>query len=212
MVRTQPRSTPAPLWPQAQRRAEGSKDAACQPVHCAGRSRWLTDDRCGARAPERKVRTPSGSMPRKRRGGAGRKPGAMESVTENKPPTIFSKEKPRVRVKRRGKSPPPAARAAGHDKPHAVQDKTGKTGRRPAPRKRGNSRVLVALPRERSGTRKCSERNDHPNPRATAEGQNSAYRPPQGRRSRKRGRLRFWKPSSISSSASLSRSGRGRRR
>ena len=34
-----------------------------------------------------------------------------------------------VRVKRRGKSPPPGAQAPGHDKPHAVQDKTGNTGR-----------------------------------------------------------------------------------
>ena len=30
-----------------------------------------------------------------------------------------------ARVKRRGKSPPPGAQAPGHDKPHAVQDKTG---------------------------------------------------------------------------------------
>jgi len=35
---------------------------------------------------QRKVRTPQGSMPCRMRGGAGRKSGAMESVTENKPP------------------------------------------------------------------------------------------------------------------------------
>ena len=37
----------------------------------------------------------------------------------------FSKERPRVRVKRRGKSPPPAQQCAGHEKPSAVQDITG---------------------------------------------------------------------------------------
>jgi hypothetical protein len=35
---------------------------------------------------QRKVRTPPGSMPRRKRGGVGRKPGATESVAENKPP------------------------------------------------------------------------------------------------------------------------------
>ena len=36
---------------------------------------------------QRKVRTPTGSMPRRMRGGVRPKSGAMESVTENKPPT-----------------------------------------------------------------------------------------------------------------------------
>jgi hypothetical protein len=34
-----------------------------------------------------------------------------------------------VRVKRRGKSPPPAERSTGHEKPHAVQGRTGDAGR-----------------------------------------------------------------------------------
>jgi len=77
---------------------------------------------------QRKVRTPPGSMPRKMRGGGGPKPGAMESVTENKPPAAQAA----ARMKRRGKSPPPGAQAPGHDKPHAVQDKTGSRAACPA--------------------------------------------------------------------------------
>ena len=98
---------------------------------------------CEARA-ERKVRTPQGSMPRRTRGRPMRKPRSTDSVTENKPPSGASL---RVRVKRRGKSPPPRAQARGHEKPHAVQDGTGGTGP-PArsPRKRGTFRVLVAVP------------------------------------------------------------------
>ena len=34
-----------------------------------------------------------------------------------------------VRVKRRGKSPPPAGQPAGQDKPHVVQDRTGNAWR-----------------------------------------------------------------------------------
>ena len=56
----------------------------------------------------------------------------------------FSQEMPRVRVKRRGKSPPPAQQCAGHEKPSAVQDKTG--GRVSARFTKVDSlRVLVAL-------------------------------------------------------------------
>ena len=76
---------------------------------------------CEARA-ERKVRTPKGSMPRRTRGRPMRKPRSTDSVTENKPPSGASR---RVRVKRRGKSPPPQAQARGHEKPHVVQDRTG---------------------------------------------------------------------------------------
>ena len=98
---------------------------------------------CEARA-ERKVRTPQGSMPRRTRGRPARKPRPTDSVTENRPPTGASR---RVRVKRRGKSPPPRAQARGHEKPHAVQDRTGGIGS-PArsPRKRRTFRVLVAVP------------------------------------------------------------------
>ncbi|MEN9468669.1 MAG: hypothetical protein RL630_402 [Verrucomicrobiota bacterium] len=105
-----------------------------------GRSLCLSRE---ARA-ERKVRTPQGSMPRRTRGRPMRKPRSTDSVTENRPPTGASR---RVRVKRRGKSPPPRAQARGHEKPHAVQDRTGGTGS-PArsPRKRGAFRVLVAVP------------------------------------------------------------------
>ena len=45
-------------------------------------------------------------------------------------------------MKRRGKSPPPRAQARGHEKPHAVQDRTGGSGRLPAPRKRGTFNPL----------------------------------------------------------------------
>ena len=43
---------------------------------------------------ERKVRTPSGSMPRRRRGGAGPKLRVTESVTENIPPGGFQWKQP----------------------------------------------------------------------------------------------------------------------
>ena len=66
-------------------------------------------------------------------------------------------------MKRRGKSPPPGARAPGHDKPHAVQDKTGGMGRLPVRRKPDSSRVIVApAPRKRRGDPlRRVERNDH---------------------------------------------------
>ena len=51
---------------------------------------------------------------------------------------------PVVRVKRRGKSPPPGAQAPGHEKPHAVQDRTGKPGRLTREASASPSRVLVA--------------------------------------------------------------------
>ena len=52
-----------------------------------------------------------------------------------------------VRVKRRGKSPPPGAQAPGHDKPHVVQGRTGSAGS-PGPlsaQAGGRFRVLAAL-------------------------------------------------------------------
>ena len=58
-----------------------------------------------------------------------RKGWVTESVTENRPPVVSARMRIRqrlwVRVKRRGKSPPPGGQPAGHEKPHVVQDKTG---------------------------------------------------------------------------------------
>lgn len=56
----------------------------------------------------------------------------------------MSRRDEEVRVKRRGKSPPPQARARGHDKPRAVQDKTGGSGRLPGFLKETDLRVIVA--------------------------------------------------------------------
>jgi len=120
----------------------------------------VADDRWApSKSAQRKVRTPPGSMPRKTRGRSGLKSGAKESVTENQTAGRFLP----VRVKRRGKSPPPGEQSPGHEKPHAVQDKTGSQrclarlpqgGQLP-----GNSRISV-----RSRTRRpplAGERNDH---------------------------------------------------
>ena len=120
-------------------RTGADSDIGCQTI-AAGRF----EKSCS----ERKVRTPTGSMPRRMRGRARRKPRPTESVTENKPPAATARSS-RVRVKRRGKSPPPGAQVPGHEKPHAVQDKTGSGP--PSPRRfrsaqlPGNSRT----PRER---------------------------------------------------------------
>ena len=60
----------------------------------------------------------------------------------------------RARVKRRGKSPPPRAQVRGHEKPHAVQDRTGGIGlpaRSPARKRRGILRVIVAARKSRTG-------------------------------------------------------------
>ena len=67
----------------------------------------------------------------------------------------------RVRVKRRGKSPPPGAQAPGHEKPHAVQDKTGSRAAWPvraSGQLPGNSRIL---PQRAGVSRERRERNDH---------------------------------------------------
>ena len=66
----------------------------------------------------------------KTRGGLGRKFRSMESVTENRPPRR-ARSGVAVRVKRRGKSPPPGGQPPGHDKPHAVQGQTETPGRLP---------------------------------------------------------------------------------
>ncbi len=150
-------------------------------------------------------------MPRKTRGHPWRKPRATESVTENKPPWECGirngewgvKNGPRAgsfrtprsafrtstaRVKRRGKSPPPGAQAPGHEKPHAVQDRTGRWAACPPwrnPKLPGNSRIRRSYG---PGTpRKRREINDHPR-------QNSAYRhPPTGALSERKAPLLFLK-------------------
>src|SRR3954470_16351979 len=111
----------------------------------------------------RKVRTPPGTMPCRRRGHRGRKPVVTESVTENKPPASLA-TRPRVRVKRRGKSPPPGMQMPGHEKPHGVQDKTGGAGCLARSALRDRFRVLVAsaFRKGRGAPLRRSERNDHP--------------------------------------------------
>ena len=54
-----------------------------------------------------------------------------------------------VRVKRRGKSPPPGGQPPGHDKPHAVQGQTGTPGCLP-----GAGRKTGARPGYRSQARR----------------------------------------------------------
>ena len=105
-------------------------------------------------------------MPHRTCGGRWRKLAATESVTENKPPGATS-----VRVKRRGKSSPPGAQAPGHDKPHAVQDKTGSwVACRILPGNSRTGRKTGSLLRER-------EINGHPACGNTGR-QNSAYSRP----------------------------------
>ena len=79
------------------------------------------------------------------RGDGRRKSAVTDSVTENIPSPVA---RPVVRVKRRGKSPPPGAQATGHDKPRVVQDRTEDTRRLRPLRKERNPRVIVA-PRSR---------------------------------------------------------------
>ena len=75
-----------------------------------------------------------------------RKREATESVTENKPPRFGE-----VEGKRRGKSPPPVAQATGHDKPLAVQDKTGSQPPGSFRASGADFRVLVAAQQGCSG-------------------------------------------------------------
>ena len=99
----------------------------------------------------------------KARGGPGRKFRSMESVTENKPPWR-ARTGVAVRVKRRGKSPPPGGQPPGHDKPHAVQGQTGTPGRLPGRGAiRGPSRVSVACASRDAARweRSRREMNDH---------------------------------------------------
>ena len=116
----------------------------------------------------------------KRAGASGPSRARRKVSQKTNRPWPSRKMQPRVSVKRRSKSPPPGAQAPGHDKPHAVQDITGSAGRLPAARERGSFRVLVAsaLREGRGGPLRRAERNDHHPARATAPGQNSAYRQP----------------------------------
>ena len=109
--------------------------------HRCSLSRRMADGRWRENR-QRKVRTPQGSMPCRTRGRRRRKPGATESVTENKPPVRFARNG-LARVKRRGKSSPPGAQATGHEKPHAVQDRT-ESGPPARHSKERGSRVVVA--------------------------------------------------------------------
>ena len=75
-------------------------------------------------------------------------------------------------MKRRGKSPPPVEQSAGHDKPHAVQGRTGSMSRLTRLRASGGSfRVLAAF--RASGTRRASGVRE-----MIVQRQNSAYRHP----------------------------------
>jgi hypothetical protein len=119
-------------------------------------------------------------------GRAGRKFFATESVTENIP-LLSSSTSARIarsfgideaRLKRRGKSPPPLAKARGHDKPHAVQDRTGGRGRLPNLAKASLSLRVIVAARELLGTKMCrSKINDRNSQSACAIGgaQNPAY-------------------------------------
>ncbi len=97
------------------------------------------------------------------RGGSGRKSRLMESVTENRPPRC-ARTGVAVRVKRRGKSPPPGGQPPGHDKPHAVQGQTETPGRLPG--RGGNSGARLGYrsharhPTPPAGETR-SEMNDH---------------------------------------------------
>ncbi len=117
--------------------------------------RWRAVAPAPTRTQERKVRTPQGSTPCES-GGALNESSLRRKVSQKIDRFIISPSDERslravmreVRVKRRGKSPPPCAKAKGHDKPCAVQDKTGGTGRLPGLAMRvqppGNSRSLKA--------------------------------------------------------------------
>ena len=131
-------------------------------------------------------------MPRRMRGGAGPKSRVTESVTENRPPFDRRKIGRGVRVKRRGKSPPPGAQAPGHEKPHAVQDITGSTGRLTRPASAGQLPGISRPLREQGASRKRRERNDHPIRGQPRRDKIRLIATHLGRRPRRRGRLRLF--------------------
>ncbi len=81
-------------------------------------------------------------------------------------------------MKRRGKSPPPRAQARGHEKPHAVQDRTGGIGSpaQHAAQAATPSGYWSQSARTPLRRKAWSETNDRPgNRRKPAAGQNPAY-------------------------------------
>ena len=96
---------------------------------CAGRLRPPPSPSAFGRAAGRKVRAPQSMTPGNPRAPARAESGEArtESATENIPPAPVKARGPRrprgarVRVKRRGKSPPPARQRAGHGKPRQEQ-------------------------------------------------------------------------------------------
>lgn len=120
---------------------------------------------------QRKVRTPRGSTPRASAGPAGASP----------PPRIVSQKiyRPprRLRLKRRGKSPPRGERSPRQDKPRAVQDRTGMTARPGRSARAGHIPGISRIPRKRGVARKRSERNGRPVASATDRIRLTATRP-----------------------------------
>jgi len=100
----------------------------------------------------RKVRTPKGAMPRNRDFDRGYTREATprgvptDSATENKPPGRILTDPVVARVKRWGKSPPPAAQATGHGKPHRVQGQIGDLRSGPLPGRSRSNPASVQVP------------------------------------------------------------------
>ena len=72
------------------------------------------------------------------------------------------RRKSRVRVKRRGKSPPARERSKAHDKPHAVQDITGSAGRLTRSAQAGQLPGISRIRLTADTSRERRERNGHP--------------------------------------------------
>ncbi len=125
----------------------------------------VADDRWAVSTGQRKVRTPPDSMPRRTRGRPRMKIHGDGKCHRKSNRREFLP----VRVKRRGKSPPPGEQSPGHEKPHAVQDKTGRPGRlaRLAARPAAFRVIVASAPvRGRGVPLRRSERNDHHGPAA----------------------------------------------
>ena len=91
-----------------------------------------------------------------------------------------------VRVKRRGKSPPPDGQPAGHEKPRVVQGKTGDKWRLVRTASAGLSPGISRTLLRQGVPLRRDERNGRPR-------QNSAYRqPPKEGALRKEGAFAFW--------------------
>ena len=83
-----------------------------------------------APGPERKVRTPQGTVVRNANRGQ-----PLESATEKIPP--MERRRSQARLKWRGKSSPPPWRHGGQGKPHRVQDQIGRRSRAARPKPPG---------------------------------------------------------------------------